>query len=116
MSSQAAIDQQLKLLARIAPAGYFVGLHIRFTSPLMTFQTYDQAWMDHYTDNGYVLRDPMTAWGFSKTGWIRWSDPALIDPFGVFAEAATFGLRHGATVSYGPISSRTIGSRRSPPR
>lgn len=76
----------------------------------MTFQTYDQAWLDHYTNNGYVLRDPMTAWGFSTTGTIRWSDKRLPDPFGLFAEAAQYGLKYGATVSYGEISSRTIAS------
>ncbi|WP_343081979.1 helix-turn-helix transcriptional regulator [Ostreiculturibacter nitratireducens] len=110
MSMQAAIDQKLNELGRIAPLGYFVGLHIRFTSPLMTFQTYDQAWLDHYTNNGYVLRDPMTAWGFSTTGSIRWSDSSLPDPFGLFKEAAAYGLKYGATISYGPISSRTIAS------
>lgn len=94
----------------LAPAGYFLGLHIRFTAPLMTFQTYDQAWLDHYTNNGYVLRDPMTAWGFSTTGTIRWSDKRLPDPFGLFLEAAKYGLNYGATVSYGEISSRTIAS------
>ena len=97
-----------KNTGRFAVSGYFIGLHIRFTSPLLTFQTYDQRWIDHYTENGYVLRDPMTAWGFSRTGWIRWSDPALLDPFGLFKEAAQFGLNHGVTVACGPIKSRTI--------
>lgn len=110
MSIQSGIDLELKKLDTLAPAGYFVGLHIRFTSPLMTFQTYDQKWLDHYTENGYVLRDPMTAWGFSTEGRIRWSDPELMDPFGLFKEAADFGLNFGVTVSYGPINSRTIAS------
>ena len=110
MSINAGLDYELRKLALMAPAGYFVGLHIRFTSPLLTFQTYDQAWLDHYTNNGYVLRDPMTAWGFSTTGHIRWSDDRLLDPFGLFKEAATYGLRFGMTVSCGPISSRTIAS------
>lgn len=110
MSIQSGIDLELKKLDTLAPAGYFVGLHIRFTSPLMTFQTYDQKWLDHYTENGYVLRDPMTAWGFSTEGRIRWSDPELMDPFGLFKEAAGFGLNFGVTVSYGPINSRTIAS------
>ena len=52
----------------------------------------------------------MTAWGFSRTGWIRWSDPALLDPFGLFKEAAHYGLNFGATVACGPIKSRTIAS------
>ncbi len=110
MSVRARIDVELKNLAGFAVAGYFIGLHIRFTSPLFTFQTYDQRWIDHYTENGYVLRDPMTAWGFSRTGWIRWSDPALMDPFGLFREAAQFGLNYGVTVACGPIKSRTIAS------
>jgi LuxR family transcriptional regulator, quorum-sensing system regulator SdiA len=104
------IDVELHHLSLFAPAGYFVGLHIRFTAPLFTFQTYDQAWIDHYTENGFVLRDPMTAWGFSTTGTIRWSDPRLPDPFGLFNEAARFGLVHGVTMACGPIKSRTIAS------
>lgn len=110
MSIRSRIDVELQNLARLATSGYFIGLHIRFTSPLFTFQTYDQRWIDHYTENGFVLRDPMTAWGFSRTGWIRWSDPALLDPFGLFKEAAHYGLNFGATVACGPIKSRTIAS------
>lgn len=110
MSPNPGLDLELARLASLAPAGYFVGLHIRFTSPILSFQTYDQRWVDHYTENGYVLRDPMTAWGFSTTGWVRWSDPALMDPFGLFKEAAEYGLRYGMTVSCGPIKSRTIAS------
>ncbi len=104
------IDGELYRLSLQAPAGYFVGLHIRFTAPLFTFQSYDQAWIDHYTENGFVLRDPMTAWGFSTTGSIRWSDARLPDPFGLFNEAARFGLNYGVTVACGPIKSRTIAS------
>ena len=110
MSIRSGIDVELQNVARMATAGYFIGLHIGFTSPLLTFQTYDQRWIDHYTENGYVLRDPMTAWGFSRTGWIRWSDPALLDPFGLFKEAAEYGLNFGVTVAFGLIKSRTIAS------
>jgi LuxR family transcriptional regulator, quorum-sensing system regulator SdiA len=110
------IDVELHHLSLNAPAGYFVGLHIRFTAPLFTFQTYDQAWIDHYTENGFVLRDPMTAWGFSTTGNIRWSDPRLPDPFGLFKEAARHGLNYGVTVACGPIKSRTIASFARPDR
>ena len=116
MSVKLGIDLELHRLSLMASAGYFVGLHIRFTAPLFTFQTYDQAWIDHYTDKGYVLRDPMVAWGFSTTGSIRWSDPTLPDPFGLFTEAAQYGLRYGATVSCGPIKSRTIASFARPDR
>ncbi|AMY67714.1 autoinducer binding domain-containing protein [Frigidibacter mobilis] len=108
MSVKAGIDLQLQHLARLATSGYFVGLHIRFAAPLMLFQTYRQDWSDHYTDNGYALRDPMIAWGFSTTGVTRWSEMAVPDTFGILKEAASFGLVYGAAVSCGAISSRTI--------
>lgn len=101
-------DADLDQLREAAPAGYFIGLHIRFTSPLMIYQTYDQDWVEHYTANGYVLRDPATIWGMSNTGTIRWSDPSFADPHGILPEAATFGLRYGLTVACGPPSSRSI--------
>lgn len=110
MFKKSVFDQELQNLDDLAPLGFFLGLHIRFTSPLMTFQTYDAAWTEHYTKNGYVLRDPMTAWGFSTTGWTRWSNDEVPDPFGIFKEAERFGLKYGVTISCGPISSRTIAS------
>lgn len=110
MSVKLGMDVELHQMALLAPAGYSIGLHIRFTAPLFMFQTYDPAWLDHYTENGFVLRDPMVAWGFSTTGTIRWSDPSLPDPFGLFRKAAEYGLTYGATVACGPIKSRTIAS------
>ncbi|GGE36596.1 helix-turn-helix transcriptional regulator [Actibacterium pelagium] len=110
MFNKLVFDRELQTLGELAPAGYFLGLHIRFTSPLMSFTTYDPAWTEHYTNNGYVLRDPMTAWGFCTTGSTRWSNKKIPDPFGIFKEAASYGLRYGVTISCGPISSRTIAS------
>lgn len=108
--NKADFDAELKKLDPFAESGYFLALHIRFTSPLMFFQTYDKAWTEHYSENGYVLRDPMTAWSFSTTGTTRWSNPRIPDPFGIFKEARRFGLKFGVTVSCGPILSRTVGS------
>ncbi len=108
MIERATIERELRLLTELAPAGYFVGLHIRFASPLMTFQTYDSAWIDRYTSQAYAMRDPMTAWGFSTVGAARWSDIDIPDPFGIMKEAASYGLKYGVQVSCGPISSRTI--------
>lgn len=110
MFEKSVFDRELRLLDSLAPKGYNIGLHIRFTSPLMTFQTYDTEWLNYYTDNGYVLRDPVVAWGFATTGATRWSNKRLPDPFGIMKEAERFGLLYGATVSCGPISSRTIAS------
>ncbi len=110
MFEKHVFDLELKKLEELSPKGFFLGLHIRFTSPIMSFQTYDQAWTDHYTENGYVLRDPMTAWGFCTTGSTRWSNKKIPDPFGIFKKAAEFGLRYGVTISCGAIRSRTIAS------
>lgn len=108
VSVSSSTDADLEELGHLAPAGYFIGLHIRFTSPLVIYQTYDQRWIEHYTANAYVLRDPATIWGMAHTGVIRWSDPAFADPHRILPEAAAFGLRYGLTVACGPSSSRSI--------
>ncbi|WP_226779704.1 autoinducer binding domain-containing protein [Oceaniglobus trochenteri] len=108
MFEQRVFDRELEKLDGFAEAGYFLALHIRFTSPVMMFQTYDRAWIDYYTENGFVLRDPMTAWSFSTSGSTRWSNRRIPDPFGIFKKARDFGLRYGATFSHGPIKSRTV--------
>ncbi|MFB2533255.1 autoinducer binding domain-containing protein [Paracoccus sp. p4-l81] len=110
MFVHAELNKELRHLGRLAPTGYFIGLHIRFAAPLMQFQTYPQAWSDHYTREAYALRDPTIAWGFGSEGATRWSDFTLPDPFNILGAAATFGLKYGLTVSCGPISSRTIAS------
>lgn len=110
MSTKLGLDIELHKLGLLSPGGYFVGLHIRFAAPLITFQTYPQAWLDHYTKNAYALRDPTIAWGFSRTGASRWRDFTIPDTFGILAEAQSFGLCYGLTVACGPIASRTIAS------
>lgn len=110
MSIRAEISAIESRLKKLAPSGYFLGLHIRFAAPLVQLQTYPQSWTDHYAANGYALRDPVIAWGFSTTGTVRWSSFPIPDPFGIMKDAAAHGLRHGLTVSHGPLNSRTIAS------
>lgn len=110
MSIKSGLDLDLHELSLLAPSGYFVGLHIRFTSPMMTLQTYPTAWTDHYTAQAYALRDPIVAWGFSTEGSCRWSSLNIPDPFEIMAQAADHGLVYGVTVACGEIRSRTIGS------
>ena len=108
MSSRSDINASLARLKKVAPAGYFLALHIRFAAPLMQYQTYPAAWADRYVQNAYALRDPTIAWGFSTTGSCRWSSLPVPDPFGICKDAAAHGLTYGLTVACGPISSRTI--------
>jgi len=116
MSSRADINAGLAKLGKISQSGYFVGLHIRFAAPLMQFQTYPESWSEFYSENGYALRDPTIAWGFSTTGACRWSALPIPDPFNILREAANHGLTFGLTVAHGPISSRTIASFARPDR
>ncbi len=108
MTIKKNLDRELGQLGNLSLLGYGVGLHIRFASPLISVYTWPQTWQDHYTDNVYGLRDPMVAWAFAKQGVCRWSECPIPDPFSIIKQAAEFGLRFGATVSYGRISSRTI--------
>jgi len=98
----------LHRLDDLAPAGYSVGLRIRFASPLFFRSTYPQDWQDIYAANSYALRDPLVFWGISRTGRTRWSEIALADPFGVFRKAAHHGLTYGAVIACGTVASRSI--------
>ncbi len=110
MSAKNGLDEVLGEIGYLAPGGYFLGLHIRFTSPLMTLQTYPSEWIECYTENGYALRDPIIAWGFSSDTASRWSEIEIPDPFEILEQAANFGLRYGVVVPVGELRSRTIGS------
>lgn len=108
MSNVSELNRLLKALEQDAPAGYAVGLHIRFAAPLITAHTYDPRWLKKYTENAYALRDPLVSWGLSTTGSTRWSELEVPDPFGMWELAAEYGLKFGCGVSCGPLSSRTI--------
>ncbi|WP_349665898.1 autoinducer binding domain-containing protein [Phaeovulum sp. NW3] len=102
------ISALLEELDAMAPCGYSAGLHIRFATPLLFQSSYPQAWQKHYSDNAYYLRDPVVFWGIGIAGTTRWSAIPMPDPFSVMKQAAGFGLKYGATCSYGPITSRSI--------
>lgn len=102
------IEDELEVLDGMSPCGYFLGLHIRFATPLILFQTYSRAWVDHYSAQAYQLRDPMVAWAFSREGTTRWSEITVPDHAGVLKDAAEFGMPFGACVAFGQLTSRSI--------
>lgn len=104
----ALIDREVATIGDIAPGGYLLALRIGGTSPLQAYHTYPQAWIDEYTQNGYMLRDPLMTWALTIGGTVRWSSALLLDPFRIFRKAAKHGLHFGASVAHGPISSLTI--------
>ncbi len=102
-----------KILSRLrtrSPAGFAIALHVEFTTPKYLFQSYDKAWLDHYSSQGLVMRDPTVHWGFENTGTIRWSALAADDPAGVLEQAAKYGLLYGLTVAVNTKGSRSIAS------
>ena len=104
----ADIEAGAAKLNPLAPAGYFLAIRVRGTSPLLTFSTFPEAWVETYLERGYMMRDPVTTWAMTIGGAIRWSSPFLPDPFGIFREAAKHGLNFGASVATGPVTALTL--------
>lgn len=88
--------------------GFAVAVRIRFTRPLLLYQTYTQDWIDYYNHNGFVLQDPTVRWGLGSTGVLRWDTPGLEDPADVLGKARAHGLTNGVALSIGPPEARTI--------
>ena len=87
-------------LALLAPAGFHIALRIGFAFPLEEQNEFPEPWVEHYTTQRFMLFDPVIRWVYSgKAGATRWSEIEIDDPRRVFAQAQTFGLRFGATVS-----------------
>lgn len=108
MSSPAELSQMMSRLGALSPGGYSAVLHIRYASPLVLDVTFPSNWVDHYTVNAFALRDPIIAWGLSQEGATRWSAVKVPDPFNIFDQAASYGLKYGVAVSCGEIRSRSI--------
>lgn len=110
MTEQAIIKEKLIYLQGFASAGYALAMHIRFTTPTFLFQTYSSAWLDHYSQKGFVMSDPTVHWGFENRGLRDWADMSNEDPVGVLTAAADHGLKYGITCSVGAEGSPSLGS------
>lgn len=103
-----SIATLLHELDKRSPSGFAIALHVRFTRPTYLFQTYARPWMDHYSEAGLVMHDPVVRWGLQNVGHRRWSDLAAIDDGGVFAQARDHGLMNGAAIALADSRSRSI--------
>lgn len=108
MADQTEIRNTLEKLKEVATGGFALAFHIRYTTPAFLFQTYSKDWLDHYSNNGFVLSDPTVAWGLQNTGATRWSDLGDSDQSGVLVKAAEFGLNFGTTCAIEDGDSRSI--------
>ncbi len=96
-----------------APAGYYIALRVGFAFPIAETNALPEAWIDVYTQRGYMLYDPVMKWLYANSGTIRWSAIDLPDPRGIFDKAALHGLRYGAAISCastGTEGQRSFGS------
>ncbi len=59
MSKVVKISDALDRIGQICDTGFALAVHIRFTRPTLLYRTYDQAWIDHYSENGMMLTDPV---------------------------------------------------------
>jgi LuxR family transcriptional regulator, quorum-sensing system regulator SdiA len=107
-SKDVIVAQLLGELGTVCDRGFALAVHIRYTRPTLLYQTYEQAWSDHYSEKGYMLSDPVVHWGLTNSGWVEWASLVDRDPEGVIADAVAHGLTNGWTYSVGTASSRTI--------
>lgn len=96
-------------LSHLAPRGFSLGLHIRFSRPVRRVSTYPSRWLQTYTQRNLALGDPMMIWCVLNEGTIRWSDLSqqMPDPLNVMGQARDHGLPYGVAVSRGPERSRS---------
>ncbi len=109
VGKSAEVDLRLAKLTALAPSGYALGLHIRFTAPRLMLCTYDPRWLEIYTAEGFLMCDPLVAWALAHEGCLRWSALCAPDPYDILGQACAYGLNFGVAVSYGPNGSRSIG-------
>lgn len=98
-------------LGQLAPCGYHIALHIGFAFPLSEINAWPRGWIEHYTRQRLVMRDPVIRWVYASTGAVRWSAIVDPDPDQVLQQAAAFGLRFGAAIACrdGESSARSFG-------
>jgi len=102
------IEQILEKLRKEHPVGFAIGLHVAYTAPRFMFQTYSKEWMEEYSRQGFIMRDPTVKWGLGNDGWMRWSGLADVDEGGVLGAAAAHGLPFGVAISVTDQGSKSI--------
>lgn len=85
-------------LERLAPAGHYIAVRIGFAFPIYEENCLPRDWIELYTTDGLMLRDPVTNWMYRNTGAQRWSALAANDPHHVLVMARQYGLTYGAVV------------------
>ena len=101
MTNVDTVRQLLQRMSAITDWKYALGLHVRFASPTLLYQTYPQGWIDRYASDGMFFSDPAVRWAIDHTGICDWSDLAQQDSDNVLGQAADYGLKFGKVISIG---------------
>jgi LuxR family transcriptional regulator len=109
MKQAGKINLELQRLVATADWRFAIGLRIRFNHPTLLYQTYPEAWLTYYAQNGLVFADPTVRWGMTHTGICDWADLEADDAAGVLRQARNYGLVHGIAVSVGDQATRSMG-------
>lgn len=102
------VEEILLDVTNRSPAGFAIAFHIRLMSPDFLFQTYPKNWIDLYSEKGWVMADPIVRWGFSETGYIRWSDLGHLDDQDILGHSARYGMTYGVAIATDTGGSRSV--------
>jgi LuxR family transcriptional regulator, quorum-sensing system regulator SdiA len=86
--------------------GFYIALRVGFTFPEEDLNRLPGRWVEHYTQRGFVVHDPLMKWVYANQGIARWSDIDIPDPQAVRASALAHGLAFGAVASAATASER----------
>lgn len=109
MKQVGKINLELQRLVAASDWRFAIGLRIRFNHPTLLYQTYPDAWLAYYAQNGLLFADPTVRWGMTHTGVCDWADLEADDSAGVLRQAREHGLVHGIAVSVGEVATRSMG-------
>ncbi len=87
-------------LADLAPAGFFLGLHVRFIFPTIRVSTLPKSWIERHTRKPFFLDAPASRWSLENNGAIRWSALADHDPLKSTSLTAEHDPPYGGVVAY----------------
>ncbi|MGR3591471.1 MAG: helix-turn-helix transcriptional regulator [Limimaricola soesokkakensis] len=87
-------------LADLAPAGFFLGLHVRFIFPTIRVSTLPKSWIERHTCKPFFLDAPASRWSLENEGAIRWSALADHDPLKSSSLTAEHDTPYGGVVAY----------------
>lgn len=93
------VDEQLKRIWEIAPAGFVMALDINWGGPTYAHFEFPDEWRDRYYNNNYFILDPVFYYTMTRRGRKRWSELRLPDPARIFEKAKEYNLNFGAVFS-----------------